>query len=200
MSDVTIGQVKRGRKPGRKNIHEPVHEPVRSGKVTVKGRDGEELFRTRTSNADPFELPLNLKEKGWSYQWIPLSVAGDTEVVADQNLAMYGNGWRPVNSGPLVKYFMPAGYSGVVVRGRQGLYERPESLSIEARNEEIAKARRQMSDRDQSLMGGKANIRNLPSGFEMGGKYRGTGGDIKITVDRSLDIPAPSHTLAGSDE
>jgi hypothetical protein len=54
-----------------------------------------------------------------------------------------------------------------------------------------------MRDRDQSLMGRKANLRGtIPDGFEMGGKYRGTGGSLRMNIDPGLDIPMPSHPLA----
>src|SRR5262245_8533411 len=64
--------------------------------------------------------------------------------------------------------------------------------------EMLMKARKQMSDRDESLMGGKGNVRGaMNGGFEMSaGKYRGTGGDLRISVDPGLDIPALQHTLA----
>ncbi len=53
-----------------------------------------------------------------------------------------------------------------------------------------------MRDRDQALMGGKSNVRNaMQGGFEMGGKYRGTGADLRMSIDPGLDIPAPSHKV-----
>ena len=83
-----------------------------------------------------------------------------------------------------------------MVRG-QMLMERPSELCQEARAEDYRIARQQMLDRDQSLMGGKANVRNaLPDGFAMDNRYRGTGGDLRMSIDRALDVPAPAHQLA----
>ncbi len=73
--------------------------------------------------------------------------------------------------------------------------ERPESLSDEARAEDVRLARQQISDRNESLK--LSGVRkNMADGFEMSGKYRGTGGSIKMSIDPALDVPQPSHTLA----
>ena len=58
-------------------------------------------------------------------------------------------------------------------------------------------ARQQMRDRDAALLGGRANVRDaMRGGFEMGGQYRGTGGQLKMSIDPALDIPKPSYPLA----
>ena len=74
--------------------------------------------------------------------------------------------------------------------------ERPKSLSDEARAEDIRLAKQLISDRNESLkLSGMR--KNMGDGFEMGNKYRGTGGDIRMSIDRSLDVPSPpSHELA----
>ena len=75
------------------------------------------------------------------------------------------------------------------------LMERPTSLSDEARAEDVRLAKQLISDRNESLkLSGMK--KNMGDGFEMGAKYRGTGGDIRMSIDRALDAPAPSHQLA----
>jgi hypothetical protein len=136
-------------------------------------------------------------EKGWSMQWLAHTVVGNGEVVQDQLLGMLENGWRPVKAGRFPGRFMPAGTSpeAHIVRGGQGLYERPLSLTKEAQAEDIQIARQQMMDRDAALMGGKANMRqNAPSGA-LDRKYRGTGADVRMSIDPALDVPAPSYEL-----
>ena len=190
-------QRKRGR-PRLTNTHDPVRTATaRGGRVTVQGRNGEVLTRKRTSTGDIFDVQLELIPAGWEYQWCAISVIGNTEVLMDQNLMMAENGWRAVPSDRYPGRFMPEGHKGNIVRGGQMLMERPKSLCDEARLEDRQYAIQQMRDRDQSLMGRKANLRQtIPDGFEMGGKYRGTGGDVRISVDKALDIPMPSHVLA----
>lgn len=186
----------------RGNVRDQVREPMREarGGNVVIGHNGEQLSRKRKSTGDMFEIPKELIPKGWEYQWCAVSIVGNSEILMDQNLMFQENGWRSVPSERHDGRFMPVGHKGHIIRGGQMLMERPKALCDEARAEDIALARRQIQDRDQSLMGGKANVRNLPSGFEMGGKYRGTGGSLKMSIDPGIDVPMPHHQVAGSDE
>jgi hypothetical protein len=164
----------------------------------VLGRNGEVLSRKRSGTADIFDIPQEIVPKGWQYQWCAASVLGNTEVLMDQNLMFAENGWRPVPCERHEGRFMPVGHKGSIMRGGQMLMERPAQLCEEARQEELQKARQQMQDRDQSLMGRDANLRaSMKDGFTMGGRYRGTGGDIRLSVDPALDIPVPQHEIAG---
>jgi hypothetical protein len=71
------------------------------------------------------------------------------------------------------------------------------AMSQEAANEDKRNAIQQMRDRDQSLMGGKANVAAaMRDGIEMSQKYRGTGGNLRMSIDPGLDVPMPSHKLA----
>ena len=182
------------------SVHEPIHEPTRtpvrsSGKGEVIGRGGEVLSRKRTQAGDIFDIPKALIPQGWEYQWCAVSVVGNTEILLDQNLMFAENGWRPVPSDRYPGRFMPAGHKGSIVRGGQMLMERPSSLSDDARAEDVRLARQLISDRNESLkLSGMK--KNMADGFEMGGKYRGTGGDIRMSIDRALDVPAPAHPLA----
>jgi hypothetical protein len=168
--------------------------PSRKEAVVV-GRDGQPLTRKRNSVNDPFHIPDNIVPKGWSYQWNVVSVIGNSDVVLSQNMAMYENGWRPVPAERHPGLFVPVGKTGDVVRDGQRLEERPMALTQEARAEDVMIAKRQIADRNESLK--LAGVKNqMPDGFSMGGKYRGTGGDIRMSIDRALDIPTPQHELA----
>jgi hypothetical protein len=177
-------------------VREAVREAPRdvSGNVVVMGRNGEVLTRTRKEGIDPFDVPMSFIPHGWRYQWNALSTYGNTEIFQSQNLEFHQNGWRPVPASRHDGFFMPHGHGGAVIVRGQMLMERPEALNLEAEKEQEEIAIRQMRDRDAALMGGRANARDaMRGGFEMGGKYRGTGGDIKINVDPGLDIPKSKY-------
>lgn len=192
------------RPPIRNNVRDQIREPAREarGGIVVEGHNGEQLSRKRKDDGtDPFFIPPGLEPPGWTYQWCVDTVNGNRDLVADQNLMFYENGWRPVPAERHSGRFMPVGHRGNIVRGGQVLMERPKALTEEANAEMVEKARRQMMDRDEALMGNKAALRQaMRNGVEMGGKYRGTGGSLKMQIDPGLDIPAPSHTLAGPDD
>jgi len=174
-------------------IHEPTRTPMRAGEAI--GRSGEVLSRKRTAAGDIFDIPKSLIPEGWEYQWCAVSVVGNTEILLDQNLMSAENGWRAVPADRYPGRFMPVGHKGPIIRGGQMLMERPKSLSDEARAEDARMAKQLISDRNESLkLSGMK--KNMGDGFEMGSKYRGTGGDIRLSIDRALDAPAPSHQLA----
>lgn len=171
---------------------------ARSGtRQQYTGRNGEVLTRNATLGLDQFEIPAALKEKGWDYQWLTERVYNDTDITRRHSNTMYQAGWRPVMAtGRWNGVFAPPAYTGHITLGDSALYERPLEMTNEARTEDVKRARQQMSDRDQSLMGGKANLRNLPDGMEMSKRYRGTGADLRMSIDPALDVPVPSHQLA----
>ena len=69
-------------------------------------------------------------------------------------------------------------------------------LTIDAKAEDVRNARQLLSDRNDSLkLSGVSKA--MPDGFEMNSRRRGTGGNIRLSIDPALDIEAPSHTLAG---
>ncbi len=142
----------------REQVREPTRETLRDGEVV--GRNGEVLSRRRSSVGDIFQIPPTIIPKEWEYQWCAISVVGNTEVLLDQNLMFAENGWRPVPSERHDGRYMPVGHRGNIVRGGQMLMERPKALCDEARREDQRAAVQQIKDRDQSLMGGKANTRN----------------------------------------
>lgn len=175
----------------RKATREPTREAARTntrGKVEVVGRNGEKLSRRREMGIDPFYIDPAIVPTGWEYQWNAISVTGNQDVLADQNLLMAENGWRPVPSERHAGRYMPVGHTGAIIRGGQRLEERPKALSDEARSEDLRAARQLVTDRNESLQ--LTSVRGrMPDGFEMGGKYRGTGGNVRISIDQGSDLP-----------
>lgn len=184
----------------REPAHEPTRAPPRSGRsVEAIGRSGEVLSRKRVTTGDIFDIPKNLIPPGWEYQWCAVSVVGNTEILLDQNLMFAENGWRAVPAARYAGRFMPVGHKGSIVRGGQMLMERPVVLCDEARTDDIKAAKQLISDRNESLkLSGMR--KQMGEGFEMSGKYRGTGGGIRMQIDKSLDVLRedirPSYTLA----
>jgi hypothetical protein len=167
------------------------------------GRNGEILSRAVNVGAgDQFEIPAHLKEPGWDYQWLTEHIYNNPDIVRRHNHQMYQGGWRAVTAtGRWNGVFGPKSDTGHIRVGDAGLYERPLGMSEDAREEDIKRARQQMSDRDQSLMGGKANVRGtVPADAMNSRKYRGTGADLRMSIDPALDVPVPKHTLAAPGE
>lgn len=157
------------------------------GRIEVTGRNGEVLSRTRTFVGDIFEIPKEMVPQNWSYQWNSVSINGNSEILLDQNHMMHQNGWRPVPAERYAGTLVPKGSTGNIIRGQQMLMERPESLTKEAQAEDLRNARQLISDRNESLKLTKVKDQ-LGEGMEMDGKYRGTGGGIRMQIDKSLDV------------
>jgi len=185
--------------PVRPSMTEATRKNVRDD-GQVLGRNGEVLSRKRTGAADPFAIDPAIIPQGWEYQWNAITVVGNQEVLMDQQLQMAENGWRPVPAERHPGRFMPAGHKGSIIRGGQRLDERPKILSDQARAEDLRNARQLISDRNESLrLTGLKKA--MPEGFAMNQKrFRGTGGDIRMSIDKGLDIPRPEHTLADPGE
>lgn len=157
------------------------------GRLEVIGRGGEALSRTRTYVGDIFEIPKELIPPNWSYQWNAVSIAGNSEIILDQNHMMHQNGWRPVPAERYAGTLVPKGSTGNIIRGQQMLMERPQVLTDEANMEDQRNAERLISDRNESLQLTKVKAQ-LPEGMEMGRRYRGTGGGMRMNVDKSMDV------------
>ena len=192
-----IQKVDRRTKAGRtaaRNAATPARALARGEYV---GRNGELLTRNASLGSDPYEIPPHLREVDWDYQWLTETVFNSADVVRRHSHAMYQAGWRPVMAtGRWNGVYDAPSYSGHIRLGDSGLYERPMQMTVDAKAEDDKRARQQVKDRDQSLMGGKANVRAMPDGFAMGGRYRGTGGDIRMNIDPALDVPKPQHQPA----
>src|SRR5579863_5245410 len=181
----------RGR-PAKAAARQPVREPMREpGRGAVVEHNGEVLSRRRKEGGDPFEIPPHLIPDGMTYQWNAVSVKGDTDVVTDLSMGMYENGWRPVPAARHPGYFVPRGTAGAIIRGGCRLEERPKILTEEAAAESVAIAKRQLYDQNQSVMGKFRQA--MGPGLEMNGQYKGSGGQMKMSIDRGLDIPAPGN-------
>jgi hypothetical protein len=166
-------------------------EPVRSDAV-VRGREGEILTRKRVSGTDPFHIDPKEIPRGWDYQWNAVTVWGNKEVLLTVGNEMYQNGWRPVPAERHPGKFTPAGQKGEIIFRGMRLEERPLSMTIQAREEDQAAAMAQMRDRDESLMGHKAGLRKAAQA--MGVPL--AKGQLSMSIDRALDIPAPEHRPA----
>ena len=190
----TIEKVDGRTKAGRQTRGR-TREATRSPTV-IRGRDGEVLSRTRSGTADPFDIPADLIPPGWDYQWNVVTVTGNSDVCLDQGMGMYENGWRAVPAERHPGRFVARGTKGEIIRGGQRLEERPMQLTVDAKAEDVRNARQLLSDRNESLkLSGVPKA--MPDGFEMNSRRRGTGGQIRMSIDPALDIEAPSHTLAG---
>lgn len=157
------------------------------GRLEVTGRNGEVLSRTRTFVGDIFEIPKDMIPDDYTYQWNSVSISGNSDILLDQNHMMHQNGWRPVPAERYAGTLVPKGATGNIIRGQQMLMERPKALTEEAQAEDLRNARQLMSDRNESLKLTKVKD-GLGEGMEMSGKYRGTGGGIKMAIDKSLDV------------
>ncbi len=168
------------------------------GRGEYTGRNGEVLTRSRKSGIDPFNIPKGFAPPGWEYQWCAVASLGNKEIVRTMNIEFQQNGWRPVEASRHEGYFMPKGEAGPIVVRDQMLMERPTGMCDDARAEDQRNAIQQMRDRDQALMGGKANLRGITAGQDipvMGtGDRRGNA--VRMNIDPALDIPMPSHKLA----
>ena len=172
--------------PARTQTRQPAR--TRSdGRIEVEGRGGEVLSRTRTYVGDIFEITKELIPQNWSYQWNAVSIAGNSEIILDQNHMMHQNGWRPVPAERYAGTLVPKGATGNIIRGQQMLMERPQELTDEANREDQRNADALIRDRNESLKLTKVRDQ-LPDGMEMSRKYRGTGGGMKMAIDKSLDV------------
>lgn len=168
---------------------------AKTGRVEAIGRDGQVLSRTTILATDQFEVPKHLWPKGWDYQWNTISVHGNADIARNMVNHMQQQGWAAVPAERYAGTLLPKNAKGAIVRDGMILEERPTSLGDEARAEDLANAKKLISDRNESLK--LAGVKQgMPQGYEMSSKYKGTGGDIRMSIDKALDAPAPSYTLA----
>jgi len=182
------------RQSARDSTRETVRVTSRRGAMVVTGRNGEQLTRRRTQVGDPYDVPLNEIPDGWAYQWNPVTIHGE-EQIRQQNMH-YANGWRAVDASRHPGRWLKPGATGDIIVEGLRLEERPEELNDEALREETHKARQQVRDQTDSLRLSK----KLPEGFNAGQKYRGTGADVRMTIDRSLEIPPSDYQPADDNE
>lgn len=191
---------RRGRAPTRSGNREPIREAPRNG-VWI-GRGGEQLTRNHTNVADPFAVPVELKEHGWDYQWNSVSVVGNTEVIMSIDNMMQDNGWRPVPAdrpGFAKRFGTPKSGNAIIIGGLR-LDERPMSMSEAAKDDEYGRAVGQMRERDAALTGGKVALRQSLEGQELGivGGYKGRRTGTRMGFDR--EAPQPAYQIATGEE
>lgn len=125
-----------GKEPIRTQARTPT--PVlRKGEY--RGRDGEILRRHVSTSKNPFDFPEEIKEKGWSYQWIRADVIGSSEF--SEVSVMRRAGWREVKPHQLNGYFeKECAGADCIERGGLVLMERPEEMTREAQEEQLREA------------------------------------------------------------
>jgi hypothetical protein len=126
---------------GRKQVRAPIKEgPVELRPGEYMGRNGEVLRRTPVKAGNPFDLPDEIKEPGWSYQWIRHSVYNSTDY--SELATMKRAGWREVHPDALNGYFRdetPEGQNFVTKEGLV-LVERPAGMTRDAQNDALGVA------------------------------------------------------------
>ena len=145
-----------------------VREPLRGSDTALKsgevrGRNGE-ILKFRSTNGDQFDIPEDLKEEGWTYQWQAQTCYGEPSNDLGQ---MYANGWRYVTSDSRVgKFFLvPGEIADCIIRGGLVLMERPATLTemyIEETNKKTRLQYEGLMDKSSDLV--------CPSGFDSRGK------------------------------
>lgn len=195
----------RAEAPVRRNAPRPApreatrdiaREPSRRGAVIAVGHNGEQLTRRRKSVGDKFAIPAHYIPHGWDYQWNAVTVLnqGVHEIVRG-DLGMHENGWRPVPASRHPGHWTPHDHEGAIIVDGLRLEERPMSLTLEAKAEDTARAKAQVRDRTDAL---RLTQRDLP-GSKVA-RERGNAGQMRMSIDPGLDIPAPQHELDdGSD-
>lgn len=160
-----------GRKPPR--------APIREGEVMLRqgeyhGRNGEILKRAPFKGGNKYDFPDDIKEPGWSYQWIRHSIFNSTEF--SELPAMRRAGWREVSSDGLKGYFKdqtPEGQNFIMDEGLI-LVERPEGMTREAHQEALANANKHFQGQIHKIYDETAQ---LPTGFK---PWRNTGDEIGL--------------------
>jgi hypothetical protein len=122
------------RPPVRPDVRPEQRPPQRLEPGQFIGRDGEILSfaRGQEYGADEFHVPEEMKEPGWSYQWIAATVHNKPN--HGEMREMMANGWRPVKPTQLGGYFerYAEGRDHIEYKGLI-LMERPEAMTEAAR-------------------------------------------------------------------
>ena len=178
----------------RAAVRDPIRKEVSLRPGEFRGRNGE-VLRFRSNGGDQFDIPEDLKEEGWTYQWCTATCYGE----ASNDLStMYANGWRYVTPDSRVgKFFtVPGENADHILRGGLVLMERPHELTEMYLEETAEKTRFQYA----TLMD-KSSDMPVPDGFDNRGK-RVT---REVAQVRSRDLPddlrsGPASTFELPDE
>jgi hypothetical protein len=125
------------------------------------------------------------------YQWNAVTVLnqGINEIVRG-DLQMHENGWRAVPASRHPGHWAPPEHEGGIVVDGLRLEERPESLSREALEEDKSRAKALVRDRTDAL---RLTQQQLPGARQAAN--RGNAGQMRMSIDPGLDIPAPQHEM-----
>lgn len=191
-TEIELAPQRSSPRPPREAPRAPARESTRQAGLgaAVMSRDGEVLARRRAVHGDPHYVPLNEIPTGWDYQWNLVTVANE-EFIQEQN-TMFANGWRPVPADRHPGRWTSPNHKGAIIVKGLRLEERPSQLGDEARAEDIAHAKAQVRDQTDVLKLSK----KLPAGMAVNpNHYKGTGGEVRMTIDQGLDIPRPEHQV-----
>src|SRR6266853_1376131 len=166
-------------------------DPV-SGRVAVMGRHGKMVTRRVTNSEDKFFIGQEDIPEGWSYQWIALTVDGEEQRRTVANFVM--GGWEPVGMDRYPGRYGPSHDSKnklntehIIVDGL-GLYERPEELTKEAREEEIAAAKNLIRTSNDQF------VPRLPEARSQ--RLRGTGLQARRSIEpMPQDVNRPAYEV-----
>lgn len=147
------------------------------GRLIVRGRDGEQLSRTRTGMEDIYHVPPGFEPDGYTYQWKALTVLNE-DARAHQT-ALQANGWRSVPAERHDGYWTAPGTKGSVIVQGLMLMELPTVLVEEARADDKRNADAQLRNAkaeklesnmtggfisNDSALGNKMKVNIAPSG------------------------------------
>lgn len=152
---------------GRKPVRTPAKEgPVKLRANEYRGRNGEILTREKVHGANKFDFPDNIKEPGWSYQWIRHTVYGDAS--HSELPLMRRNGWREVPPDALKGYFKDMVNDGAACIEMDGmvLMERPEGMTRDAQQEQLNEANRQYAASSIDKIYDDQARSKMPAGIE----------------------------------
>lgn len=132
--------------------------PAQSAAVAREDAPPEVLRRVKRENRDAgwTDLPTEYKKPGWDYEYKTIRVLNEPVDPADF-LEIRNAGWRPEKAASWPTLCEPGtpGDAPIERRG-QRLYGRPMSLTMEARQEDIAAARQQQYDKTIAAASGQS--------------------------------------------
>lgn len=180
--------------PRSESARDISRENARAGAVVVTGHGGEVLTRRRTGTGDKFDVPKNEIPRGWDYQWNAVTVLNQNinDIIVQGDLQMHENGWRPVPASRHPGRWTPQGFEGAIVIEGLRLEERPLALSLEAKQEDEARAKTQVRDRTDAL---RMTQKALPGSEVARQRNAALNMGMRMEIDPALDIPRPTLEL-----
>lgn len=173
---------------GRKQVRAPVKE----GEIRLRagehlGRNGEILKRVPFKGGNKFDIPDDVKEPGWSYQWIRHSIYNSTD--HSEVAQMKRAGWREVHPDALGGYFReqtPEGQNCIIDEGLV-LVERPMTMTIEAQQEQVENANRHYRAQIHKIYDETAHLPPGMAPLRRGDRF---GANIGVEMSEYEEAPA----------